>query len=149
MQLMTNVLRQPKGQPIGGQFAPSANPEATVSLYAVAMSDVEFKATCTVCPGKCSVDTQQESMVWKRRHEKFTNHKVELSWSHKPDESITSEEETAMSNHDHVSRENAGLAEIGEIACSRPAVSSHNRASVGSLSDSGESVSSGLSVRVR
>lgn len=149
MQLMTNVLRQPKGQPIGGQFAPSANPEATVSLYAVAMSDVEFKATCTVCPGKCSVDTQQESMVWKRRHEKFTKHKVELSWSHKPDESITSEEETTMSNHDHVSRENAGLAEIGEMACSRPAPSSRICASVGSLSDSGESVSSGSSARER
>jgi len=82
---MTNLLRQPKGQPIGGQFAPSTNPEATVNPSDGVMSEVKFKATCTGCPGKCSVDTQQESMVWKRRHEKFTKHKVELSWSHKPD----------------------------------------------------------------
>jgi adenine-specific DNA glycosylase len=149
MQLMTNLLRQPKGQPIGGQFAPSANPEATVALDAVAMSDVEFKARCSVCPGKCSVKTQQESMDWKRKHEKFTKHKVELSWSRKAAESITTDEEIAMSNHDHVRRENAGLAEIGEVACSRPAPSSRNCASVGSLSDCGESVSSGMSVRER
>jgi hypothetical protein len=146
---MTNLLRQPKGQPIGGQFAPSANPEAAVALY-VAMSDVTFKAACSGCPGGCSVNTQQESMDWKRKHEKFTKHKVELSWSRVVDESITSDdEETAMSNHDHVSRENAGLTDLAEVACSRPAVPSRNCVSVGSLSDCGESVSPRMSVRER
>lgn len=150
MQSMTNLLRQPKGQTSGGQFAPSANPEATVALYVAEISEVTFRATCSVCPGKCSVKTQQESMDWKRKHEKFTKHKVELSWSRVADESITSDdEETAMSNHDCVSRDNAGLADIGEVACSRPAASSRNCASVGSLSDSGESVSPRMSVRER
>ena len=92
----------------------------------------------------------QESLDWKRKHEKFTKHRVELSWSRKDAMTITtSEEETAMSNHDHVSRESAGLTDLGEVACSRPAVSGRNCASVGSLSDPGESVSPRMSVRER